>query len=159
MSLNTTIPGYLAIGELPENVIFGTAQIGDDFGTVKSATLDRTGDTEEILNGNGGLRTLLINNPRSEFSLDTLFTSDVEAPGLGELIAFPLLADTLGNPVCGSILKVTVKWEEKGARMLTITATNWDSLGARPTAKSFDPATGTWSAVEQTVALPDIIED
>lgn len=159
MSLSTTIPGYLSIGELPENVIFGTAQIGDDFGVVKDATLDRTGDTEEILNGNGGLRALLINNPRSEFSLDTLFTSDVEAPGLGELIAFPLLADTLGNPVCGTVLKATVKWTEKGARMLTISATNWDSLGARPAAKSYNPDTDTWTDVEQTVALPDIITE
>lgn len=157
MSLATQYPGYIAIGALPDNIVFGTAQIGQDFGKVKSATLDRTGDTQDIMNGIGGLRAALITNPRSEFTLETLFETDVDAPGLGELIVFPLLDDDLGNPVCGTILKVTPKWDENGARSLSITATNWDSLGARPTVKFYNPDTALYEAVVQTVALPAII--
>ena len=155
MSLSTQFPGWITVGELPENIVWGTAQVADDFGPVQSATLDRTGDTNDIINGKGGLRALLLDNIRREFTLDVLFTSDVTAPGLGELIVFPLLTDAGGaNPICGTILKATVKWEAKGARMLSISATNWDSLGARPAAKSYDPGTGTFTTVAQTVALP-----
>lgn len=157
MSLASQYPGYIAIGPVPENIVFGTAQIGQDFGKVKSATLDRTADNQDIPNGIGGLRAALLTNPRSEFTLETLFETDVNAPGLGELIVFPLLADDLGNPVCGAITKVTPKWDENGARMLSITATNWDSLGARPTVKSYNPDTEGFDTVAQTVALPPVI--
>jgi hypothetical protein len=155
MSLSTQFPGWITTGELPADIIWGTAQIGDDFGPVQSANLDRTGDTNEILNGKGGLRALLLDNIRSEFTLDVLFTDDVDAPGLGELIVLPLLVDEAGeNPICATILKASVKWEAKGARMLSISATNWDSLGARPEAKSYNPDTEEFVAVAQTVALP-----
>ncbi len=158
MSLNTKYENWITVGELPENVVWGTAQIGENFGVVQGGTLDRTGDSNEIVNGKGGLRALLLDNIRSEFSLDTLFTTDVTAPGIGELMVLPLLTDESGdNPVCGTILKVSVKWEAKGMRMLTITATNWDSLGVRPATKSYDAGTGTFTTVTNTVALPAVV--
>lgn len=159
MALKTQYPGYIAVGELPDSIIFGTCQLGDDFGQVKNASLKRTGDKNEILNCTGGLRALLLSNVRSEFNFKTLFTDDVAAPGVGERIVFPLLDDDLGNPVCGVILDASVEWDEKGGRMLSIDASNWDSLGRRPEVKSYDPTTETWATVADTVALPTIITE
>lgn len=145
MALGTQYPGYISIAESPENIEFGTCKIGNDFGEVKSASVKRTADKEELGNCNGALLAAILKNPRFELSLKTLFTLDVSPPGIGERIAFPLVG------VTGHILDVSVEWEESGGRMLSIEATRWDSIGGNPQAKYFDGS--EWTAITDTVAV------
>jgi hypothetical protein len=144
MALAAQYPGHIVIADDPQNIIFGTCQVGDEFGEVKSASVKRTADKEDLANAKGSLKAAVLRNPRFELTLETLFTADVAAPGLGEQIAFPLV------DVVGRILDVEVKWEDASGRMLSITATKWDSLNGE-TAEHFDG--NTWTDVEDTVEV------
>jgi hypothetical protein len=145
MSLPATYPGYLVIAEDPQNIMFGTVQVGDDFGQAKSATVKRTADKEELVANSGNLRAVILKNPRFELDLETLFTLDVEPPGIGERIMFPLV------DVIGHILDVEVQWEDSKGRGLKITATSWDVFGGNATAQHYDGT--TWTPIVDTVPL------
>lgn len=145
MALGSQYPGYISISENPENIEFGSCKVGNDFGEVKSASVKRTADKEELSNCNGSILAAILRNPRFELSLKTLFTLDVSPPGLAERIAFPLVG------VVGHILDVSVEWEDAGGRMMSIEATRWDSIGGDPAAKYFDGA--GWASITDTVAV------
>lgn len=148
MALNTLYPGHIVIADSPENIIFGTCEIANSFGEVKSADVKRTADQEMLNNAKGSLRACVLKNPRFELSLETLFTDDITAPGIGEAIGFPLVG------VIGRILDVTPKWSDAGGRTLSITATSWDSLGASGSGAASCYNGSTWTAVVDTVAPP-----
>lgn len=120
MGLSTQYPLNLLIGD--DAIVWGTAAIGPIVGQVRSLSLKRTGDQQEILDDYGSLRAFLLTKVRSEVSLQILFDADVTAPGLGEEIGFPLVG------VSGRILDVTPEWSEDGARLMSIEATHWDSM-------------------------------
>lgn len=96
--------------------------IGDVYGPVVSASVKRDGQLEEITKW-GSLLAAIINNPNFEMTLNTVFLSAVDPPGLGELIDFPL-ANIQGRILPG----IEISWEEQGHRGLSITAKSWDSL-------------------------------
>ena len=125
MSLNTTYPeNYIIISDNPANIVFGTCTLGDEFGKVKSCGLKRNSDQDIIKKANNqGILAIVLTNPKFELTLDTQFTSEIEPPGIGDEIEFPLAG------VVGRILEIDVKWEENGQRGMTITATSWDTLG------------------------------
>jgi hypothetical protein len=145
MSLAATYPGYISIAEDPQNIMFGTVQVGTDFGQAKSASVKRTADKEELDRNNGSLLAVILRKPRFELTLKTLFTLDVAAPGLGERIVFPLVG------VIGTILDVTVDWEDNSGRMLSIEATSWDTFQNAVTAQHYDGT--TWTPIVDTVAV------
>lgn len=121
MAFETNIPGHILISE-ESDIVFGTCMLGEAFGEIKKCDLDRTADQETIDKCTGGLRALLLLNPRFELKLETVFDSGVTPPALGDEITFPL-AD-----VKGRVLKSSVAWEMKGSRGLSIEATHWDSM-------------------------------
>ncbi|WP_395737459.1 hypothetical protein [Prosthecobacter sp.] len=103
--------------------VLGTAMLGDAFGTIKRATLVRTGKRELITDEAQKLRILLINNPGFEMTLECVFDADVTAPGVLESIALPLVG------VTGRVMEgVSVVWEEGGERMISIPVAQWDSM-------------------------------
>lgn len=111
----------------PNNVRkFGTCEVTQVFGTVKSATLDETVDEEIWEDCCNDAAAVLLHNHRYELSLDILFESDkASAAVIGAQIDFPVAS------VKGNITGVTVKWESGGKKMLTIKAKHWKSLGNR----------------------------
>jgi hypothetical protein len=123
MSINTRYPGQIVIADDPANIVFGTAMLGTEYGSVESASVTRDADRTEIEKAGGNLLALVLSKARFDLKFDVLFTDDVEAPGLAETIEFPLAGIT------GRILPpIEIKWEKKGQRMLSITATSWDSF-------------------------------
>lgn len=143
MGLDTQYPENLLIGD--DAVVWGTAMLGTAFGQVKSASLDRNADQQQILNGNTTLRALILTNPRTALSLTTTFDEDVTAPGLGEEVSFPLVG------VTGRITSVKPAWSENGARELQIEASHWDSLDngsdAMDAYKGLTSGTFDWVAI------------
>lgn len=145
MSLSTTYTGPIQISENSANIVFGTVQvraaIGNAFGNVISASLNRTADQELFNQENGSLLACILRNPRFEFSVRTNFSamSGVVAPGLGETIAFPLAG------VVGRIMSVSPEWGETANRQISIEATAWDSM-ANPNAYYLN-SSGVWVAI------------
>ena len=103
--------------------VLGTAMLGDNFGTIKRATLVRSGKRVEITDDAQSLRILLITNPGFETTLECCFDLTVTAPGFLESIVLPLVG------VTGRVMEgVSVVWEEGNERMLSIPVSMWDSM-------------------------------
>ena len=125
MALTTRYPAEIIIAETPENIIFGTAMLGETFGQVISATVSRDGDTTEIEKGGGQIMAFILSKMRFDFTFDVLFTAEAVPPDMAALITFPLAG------IKGRVLPpIEIKWEQKGQRMLTIKATSWDAFSA-----------------------------
>jgi hypothetical protein len=103
--------------------VLGTAMLGDAFGTIKRATVTRTGEREEIKDDAQNLRLLLINNPGFQLVLEVCFDADVTPPGLLDEIELPYVG------VTGRVMEgVTLLWEEGGERGMSIPVSQWDSM-------------------------------
>lgn len=103
--------------------VLGTAMLGDDFGTIKRATLVRTGEREEIKDDAGNLKLLLINNPGFTVTLECVFDATVTPPGLLQEIDLPYVG------VTGRVMEgVTILWEDGSERGLSIPVAQWDSM-------------------------------
>lgn len=126
----------LAVTE-KDKLVLGTAMLGENYGTVKDASLTRTGAEEELLGALGQLIAFLIKNPGFELQMQCRFDSDVEPPELLDMITFPL-AGIKGYVKPGTV----VNWTEGGVRMLTFTAAGWDALQGESVARfRWDDAT------------------
>lgn len=103
--------------------VLGTAMLGDAFGTIKRATLVRSGKRVEITDDAQSLRILLITNPGFEMTLECCFDMAVTAPGFLAPLDLPMVG------VTGRVMEgVSVIWEEGGERMLSIPVAQWDSM-------------------------------
>jgi hypothetical protein len=121
---------------ISDQVVIGTAMLGNQFGTVKNAMVKRTGDREEIKNQRGELRIVLIKNPGFELMLECAFEKSVSPPGLLEQITLPFIG------VVGYVMEgVTIKWEQGNERGLMIPVSNWDAM-EDATAYRLLPSTG-----------------
>lgn len=123
MALTTRYPGKeIIIAEDPQNIVFGTVMLGDAYGEVVSATVTREADIEDLLAG-ASLLAVILRNPTFSFKFKTMFRDDVTPPGIGDLITFPLAG------IQGRILPpISIDWEEKGHRQLSIEAKSWDQF-------------------------------
>lgn len=141
MSLTTKIPGEIIIADVPENIVFGTCMLGDIYGSIESASVKRTADVEELEKCGGQILATVIRKAKFELTMEVLFTADKAAPGIGDLITFPV-AGVQGRVMPGA----EIKWEKAGQRMLSLTATSWDGFTTNSgagSAKSFDGTTYT----------------
>ena len=112
----------LAVTE-KDKLVLGTAMLGEAYGTVKDASLTRTGEEEELKGALGEIIAFMVKNPGFELKLNCRFDSDVEPPEILDQITFPL-AGIKGYVKPGT----EVSWEEGGVRMLSFTAAGWDAL-------------------------------
>lgn len=114
----------IVIADNPSNMVFGTAMLGRTYGEVISASVAREADLEEIIAA-GSILAAVLTNPKFTFKFKVMFRANVTPPGLAELITFPLAN------ISGRILPpITIDWEEKGHRQLSIEATSWDGFSA-----------------------------
>lgn len=120
-----------------DKLVLGTAMLGDDYGTVRSASLTRVGQEEELTGALGELVAYLVKNPGFELQMECRFDSDVPAPEILDQVTFPL-AGIKGYIAPGA----QINWEEGGVRVLSFTAKGWDSLQGEDVARFYwDDAT------------------
>lgn len=120
MPYNTHIAGHILLGD--DDVVFGCAMLGEQYGEVLSADLDRGGNEVEIESNTGGLRALIIANPSFKLDLEVEFSADVTLPGEGAEIVFPLAE------VRGRVLGIKPIWKSRASRQVAIKAGYWDSM-------------------------------
>lgn len=133
---------------LGSNVVVGTAMLGDDFGTVKSCSVKRAADKEEIENAAGNLRAVLLKKPGFEMTLEVAFEATVTAPALGAAISLPLVG-VVGRVMPG----VEVKWEGGKERGLSIPVSSWDSL-ENASLYQVDPVTQEYTLLDIGTPVP-----
>lgn len=110
-------------------LVIGTCELGDVFGQVDQASLQRIADEEGIEDCGGGILAYLLNNPRYELEFTAKFPTSGTLPDFGDSITFPVP----GASIVGQALSWTLEWQGKTTRTLKIRATHWDSLGNSPT--------------------------
>lgn len=109
-----------------DTILYGTCEVTQGYGIVASCSVKKTADVEPFLNCRGNPRLVLLSNIRMELQLEVEFDEDVGVPALGDSIAFPEVG------VVGQVLEAEVKWERKGLKMMTISATHWLDIGDAP---------------------------
>lgn len=114
---------YLVLGPAGQEIVNGTAMLGPDFGTIKNASVKREADKEELKNGAGNLRAVVMTNPNFQLTMDVAFDASVTAPAMGAAITLPLVG-VVGRVMPGA----EVKWEQGKERGLSFTVSSWDSL-------------------------------
>ena len=115
------------------DISFGTVEVAQTFGTVDSATLERTIEELSIPDGFGGFLAHLLMNPGYKFTLTAFFPSTGTLPADGEPLVFP------DAGVTGNILNWTLNYESKSQRKITINAAQWASIGSNPTVTTMLP--------------------
>jgi hypothetical protein len=122
MAFTTRYDGQIVIADAPEDMVFGTAMLGNVYGEVLSASIIREADVNEVIAA-GSLRAAILQNPKFQFEFEVMFRESVEAPGFAELIEFPLAG------ISGRVMPpISIKWAEGQHRSLAIKATSWDHL-------------------------------
>lgn len=121
MSFNTNIPGHILLGD--ENIIFGTAMLGQAFGEIMKCDLERTGKTIEIENNRNGIRAVILSNPGFKLALEVTFDASVAPPAMGDPITFPY-AGVIGRVMPGA----KIVWSSGSQRKLSFEAAHWDSM-------------------------------
>ena len=107
-----------------DTLLLGTCALGSAYGQVKSASLKRGATVKEIPNCKGGIRAVLLMNPKTTLSMKAIFEIAGTLPQVGQPITLPLI------DVYGIVTDVTVDWEEEGERQVTLEATGWDAVAA-----------------------------
>jgi hypothetical protein len=127
MAFTTTYGPQEVLVLSPDDVIvWGTVMLGDTYGTISQMTMSREWDSDEIKNGVGGLAGFISRNPKFQMNVTSRMDSDITAPGHLDRIVFPLIS------VTGRIITPEIKWENEGARELTLACTFWDALNLAP---------------------------
>lgn len=122
-SFNTTYSpeDVLVLGDA--EVVIGTAMLGDDFGKIKSFSVKRTGDEQELTNGAGSLRAHVIAKPGVEATMDVFFDATVTVPKLYQIIMLPVIS------IAARVMPgVDIKYDDGKERGLTIPIKMWDAL-------------------------------
>ncbi len=134
----------IATTYLPEDVlllgdatpVIGTAVLGDDYGKIKSLSVKRSGDEEELSNGAGGLRAHVVKKPGVEGTLEVMFDYDVTAPGIYAILSLPVVG------IAARVMPgVEIKYDDGKERTMSIPVKMWDSLIGTP-AFRLDTLTG-----------------
>jgi len=122
MAFTTRYDGQIFIADNPEDLVFGTAMLGDTYGEVISASIIREADVQEIIAA-GSLKAAILQNPKFQFEFEVMFRDSIEAPGFAELIEFPLAG------ISGRVMPpISIKWAEGQHRTLAIKVTSWDHM-------------------------------
>ncbi len=127
--------------------VIGTALLGDAYGKIKSLSLKRTGDEEELTNGAGGLRAHVIKKPGVDATLEVCFDATVTPPALYTLISLPVL-----NIAARVMPGVDIKYDDGKERTMSIPVKMWDSLLDKP-AFRLDTLTGLFYLLD--IGIPE----
>lgn len=128
--------------------VIGTAMLGDDFGKIKSFSVKRTGDEEELSNGAGSLRAHVIKKPGVEATMDVFFDATVTAPKLYQIIMLPIIG------IAARVMPgVDIKYDDGKERGMTIPIKMWDALIGKA-AYRLDTLTGTRYLLDIGIPVP-----
>jgi hypothetical protein len=119
-----------AVPGIYDDLVNGTCELGQGYGTVISGELDYPEDLQEIVGCDGRVSAVLVRDEKIGYSFQTIFPTGITLPKRGDNIAFPALA---GAGIGGQIVSVKVNWTQGGQRGLSVVARRWEQIGTTPT--------------------------
>lgn len=100
------------------NTIVWGAGTAASLGKVQSSTKKTGSDKVELLDENGEVFTVVYFNEKKECQFEAIFQSSVTLPAIGDTI-------TIGGVATCLVDSIEEKWDNKNAKMFTITATKY----------------------------------
>ena len=98
--------------------VWGTSGAGTNAnGIIQSASRKRTSEKEPILDTDGETVGMTWFDPKDELELEILCANSITPPVQGDTLTVDSLA--------GLVMDATIKWANKGYKMLTVTATKF----------------------------------
>lgn len=119
-----------AVPGIYDDLVHGTCELGQGYGTVISGELDYPEDLQEIQGCDGRVSAVLVRNEKIGYSFTALFPTGIALPTRGSNVSFPAIA---GAGIGGQIVSVKVNWTQGGQRQISIVARRWALLGTTPT--------------------------
>jgi hypothetical protein len=116
-----------------DDIVNGTCELDQAYGTVISGELDDGEDLERVRGCNGNVSAVLLRDDEQSYTFTALFPSTVTKPAKGTNIPFPSVA---GSGIQGQVVNSKVNWTREGQRSITIKAIRWAALGNAPTVVS-----------------------
>lgn len=123
MSDTTVIGGFVEVNNGDSRTVFGTAMLGKAFGEITSMGLSR--DAEKILVEGGWKQVVayFLTNFSWKLELEIQVDSEVDMPGVGDMIQFPLVG------IKGRIEPgLKISQPNGGVRTMSMSVTSYDSL-------------------------------
>jgi hypothetical protein len=119
-----------AVPGIYDDLVNGTCELPQGYGTVISGELDFPEDIKEIEGCDGLISAVLVKDDKIGYTFTALFPSTVTKPEKGANIPFPAVA---GSGIQGQVVAAKINWTQGGQRQMTITARHWRNLGSTPT--------------------------
>lgn len=116
-----------------DDLVNGTCELDQSYGTVISAEFEDPEDFERIRGCDGNVSAVLVRDDELKYTVTALFPSTVNRPAKGASVTFPAVA---GSGLSGQVMSSKVNWTAEGRRSITITAYRWAALGNSPTVDS-----------------------
>lgn len=98
-------------------IVWGSGD-GASLGKVQSSTKKTGSDKVELLDENGEVFTVVYFNTKNECQFEAIFLSSVTLPVIGDAIS-------IGGVAACIVDTIEEKWDNKNAKMFTITATKY----------------------------------
>jgi hypothetical protein len=119
-----------AVPGIYDDLVNGTCELGQGYGTVITGELDYPEDLQEIVGCDGRVSAVLMRDEKIGYSFTTIFPTGITLPKRGDNVAFPSLA---GAGIGGQVVSAKVNWTNGGQRGLSVVARRWALLGTTPT--------------------------
>lgn len=119
-----------AVAGIYDDLVNGTCELGQGYGTVITGELDYPEDLQEIQGCDGRVSAVLLRDEKIGYSFTTLFPTGIALPVRGDNVAFPTVA---GAGIGGQVVSAKVNWTNGGQRQLSVVARRWALLGTTPT--------------------------
>ena len=121
-----------------DDLVNGTCELSQSFGTVINGEIDLPEDMEEIAGCDGRTSAVLLRRNKINYTFTALFPDTVELPSRGDDVTLPVVGGETGEPgvdtaLVGQVVSAKANWTQNGQRQMTITASHWTALGSSPT--------------------------
>ena len=120
-----------------DDLVNGTCELSQAFGTVISGEIDLPEDMDEIKGCDGRVSAVLLRRGTINYSFSVLLPDTIELPSRGDNVTFPLSGGELGftgdTALVGQVVSAKVNWTQEGQRKADIVARHWTAIGSAPT--------------------------
>jgi hypothetical protein len=114
-----------------DDIINGTCELPQTYGTVISGELEEPEDRELIRGCNGNVSAVLLRDDEIIYNFTVLFADGTTLPARGANVVFPL--DAGAGPISGQVMSRKWVWSNGGQKMCSIKASHFKALGSAPT--------------------------
>lgn len=114
---------------LYDDLVQGTCELAQTYGTVISGELEEPEDRDLIRGCDGNVSAVLLKDDEVTYNFTALFADGVSLPEKGDNITFP----TDFGSLVGQVMSRKLVWAREGQKLFSLKASHFKSIGNAPT--------------------------